>query len=158
MPQNMLGISIGTRSVGIAIFRKKQLVDWQVKSFKGKMNEQKPYMISGAILKLLREYECNEVVLRVPNKAHCYKNIILLKKHLSKSIANRKIPIHCYSLVDIKKGLDVSIRNKKELLDWAVNRYIQLRFVYEKEQKNKNSYYIKLFEAVAVLHIHIHRT
>lgn len=158
MPQNMLGISIGTRSVGIAVFRKGHLVEWQVKSFKGKMNEQKPYMISGAILKLVREYDCKEVVIRMPNKAHNYENVILLKKHLSKSLTNRRIPIYWYSLSDIKEGLDISICNKQELLDWTANNYTQLRLVYAKEKKNKNSYYVKLFEAVAALHIHIHRT
>ena len=109
MLQNMLGISIGTRSIGIAVIRRGHLLDWQVKSFKGKMNQQKLYMISGAVLKLIRENSSKEVILKMPHKSHIYTNVELLKKHLTKSLATHKIPVHTYSLSDIKTALDVSI-------------------------------------------------
>ena len=158
MLQNMLGISIGTRSIGTAVIRKGHLLDWQVKSYKGKMNQQKLHMISGSVLKLFRNYCCNEVVIKVPDKAHTYGNIVLLKKHLTKYFNTRNIQIHYYTLSDIKASLQVPVGNKQDLLQWAVERYIELQIVYRKEMSNKNSYYIKLFEAVAVLHIHIYKT
>jgi RNase H-fold protein (predicted Holliday junction resolvase) len=157
MAQSIIGISIGTRSIGIAVIRKGQLLDWQMKSFKGRMNQQKLYMISGAVLKLMREYNSSEVVFKMPDKSQAYTNIALLKKHLTKSLTAHKDSIYFYSLSDIKSSLDVSIRNKQRLLEWGASNYRQLKIVYLKELKNKNSYYIKLFEAVAVLHIHIHR-
>jgi hypothetical protein len=157
MAQSIIGISIGTRSIGIALIRNGQLLDWQVKSFKGKMNQQKLYMISGAVLKLTREYHSAEVVFRMPDKSQIYTNITLLKKHLTKALTAHKVAIHFYSLADIKSALGPTVCNKQKLLEWGADTYRQLKVIYLKEQKNKNSYYIKIFEAVAVLHIHIHR-
>ncbi len=157
MLQNTIGISIGTRTAGIVIVRGGHLIDWQVKSFKGKMNEQKLHMISGAIMKLLKEYDIKEVAMKIPHKAQSHTNVALLKKHLLKTIGSHNIPIHCYSLCDLKSSLHVSVSNKQELLEWGVGRFKELRFVYAKELKNKNSgYYIKIFEATAAVYIHIH--
>lgn len=157
MDQSIIGISIGTRSIGIALIRERQLLDWQVKSFKGKMNQQKLYMISGAVLNLMRKYNSTEVVFKMPDRSQVYENVALLKKHLTKSLMSHNVVIYFYSLTDIKTALGVSIYNKQKLLEWGAGTYKQLKVTYVKELKNKNSYYIKLFEAVAVLHIHIHR-
>lgn len=158
MPQNIIGISLGTRTTGIVIVRGGHLIDWQVKSFKGKMNRQKLFMISGAVIKLLQEYDTTEIIMKIPDKAYSYTNVVSLKKHLEKVFASRKIPIHCYTLTDIKTSLGVSISNKEQLLDWGAKQFKELRRVYAIEQRNANPYYIKLFEALAAIFIHINST
>lgn len=119
MLQGIIGISLGTRSIGIVVIRKGQLVNWQVKSFREKMNQQKLHMISGAVLKFIRENNSNTVILKMPHRDHTYATISLLKKHLLKSLITHGISVHVYSLSDIKAGLDISIFNKQDLLKWG---------------------------------------
>lgn len=156
MAQSIIGISLGTRTMGVAIMRNRHLLDWQIKTFKGVMNQQKLYMISGAILKLIKDYDAKEITIKMPHKADTHKNITTLNRHLTNILTAHNIAMHYYTLEDIKAALGVG--NKQELLTWATNgKYKELRFVYAKEQTSKNSYHIKLFEAVAALHTHIHR-
>ncbi len=154
---NSIGISIGTRSIGIAVFEKRRLEEWQIKSFKEKMSTGKLWMISDSVLKLMQDYGCTEVVFKTPNKCQTYTNVALLKKHLIKTLTEYNYSVYFYSISEIKTALGVSIKNKKKLLEWSVRTYKNLEKAYEKEQEIKNCYYIKLFEAVAVLHVHIHR-
>lgn len=158
MAHSTIGISIGTRTIGIAVISNNHLVDWQVKSFKGKMNQQKLYMISGALLSLIAQYDCTEAVFKLPDKPQSYINIIVLKKHLVKAFTRRTISLHFYCLSDIKSRIHPPIHNKQQLTTWAVAHYKELRFVHFKQKRSKTSYYSKLFEAVSVLHIHIHST
>lgn len=158
MAHTITGISIGTRTIGIAVISNGTLVDWQVKSFKGTMNQQKLHMISGAILKLIHRYDCTEAVFKLPNKAQSYISITMLKKHLMKALTRHNISLHFYYLCDIKSKIHPQICNKHQLTTWAVTHYTELRFIYLKQQRLRNPYYMKIFEAVIVLHIHIHGT
>ena len=45
-------------------------------------------------------------------------------------------------------------KTKKEVMRVLAVQYPELTFYYHKEKRNKNKYYIKLFEAVAVATLH----
>lgn len=154
----MLGISLGSRSIGIALMRNGKLVDWQVKSFTDAMNEQKLHFIAGSLMKVVREHGVASVVLKLPLAYEVHINIVTLKKHLLKAFNAKDITVECCTLRDIKTALSKTVCNKQELATCMVALYPELRFVYLQEQKARNCYYLKLFEAVAALHIHIHRT
>ncbi|OQP64753.1 hypothetical protein A3860_18515 [Niastella vici] len=154
---NSIGISIGTRSIGVAVFEKGHLLEWQVKSFKEKMSTEKLRMISDSVLKLMKDYGCTEVIFKTPYECQTYTNLAMLKKHLVKTLTTCNYSVHFYSISEIKAALGDSIKNKQKLIEWGARTYKQLGAAYEKERKIKNCYYTKLFEAVAVLHVHIHR-
>ncbi len=149
-----LGISLGVRSLGIAVLRNGCLVDWQMKSFSDAMSQQKLHVITGTVLKIVKGYGVASVVLKLPLALDTHPTLIALKRHLLKALAARSIIVHCYTLADIKASLGVAVCNKQELAAAIVTLYPELRFVYHREKGLKNRYYIKLFEAVAVLSIH----
>jgi hypothetical protein len=154
---NSIGISIGTRSIGVAIFNKGDLEEWQIKSFKKRMSTEKLYKISDSVLKFIRDYECTEVVFKMPNKCKTHTNVSLLKEYLVKTLTEYNYSIYFYSISEIKASVGVPIKNKAKLLEWGVKTYKELSKTYKQEQKIKHGYHVKLFEAVAALHVHIHR-
>lgn len=153
-----LGISLGSRSIGIAVMRNERLIDWQIKSFADAMNEQKLHIITGSILKLIRDNDIASLVLKLPLSLELHANLVALKKHLLKTCAAKGIAVTCYTLSYIKAFVGERVCNKQDLATCMVTLYPELRFVYMKEQHARNSYYLKLFEAVAALHVYIHRT
>jgi len=154
----ILGISLGSRSLGIAVMRNGKLLDWQVKSFAEAMAPQKLHMITGAVMRVVKEYDVGSVSIKLPVAFEMHTNLVALKRHLFKVLAAWSIPIHSYPLSDIKRALGDAVCNKEQLATCIATLYPELRFVYLKEQQARNPYYRKLFEAVAVLHIRITST
>lgn len=158
LQHSILGISLGSRSIGIAVMRNERLIDWQIKSFADAMNEQKLHIITGSIVRLIRDNDIASLVLKLPLSLELHANLVALKKHLLKTCASKGIAVTSYTLSDIKALVGEGVCNKQELAACMVTQYPELRFVYMKEQHARNSYYLKLFEAVAVLHIHTRNT
>ena len=153
-----LGISLGSRFLGLAIMHNQELIDWQVRSFSDAMSEQKIHMICGAILRIVTSYGITLIVLKEPLALDIHDNLLALKRHLLKLLNDRDIPVHCLSLAQIKERLQPGITNKQQLATCVTSLYPQLRFIYLKEQQIKNPYYLKIFEAVAALHVYHART
>jgi hypothetical protein len=147
-----LGISLGTRLVGIALFEGSTLVEWQTKAFPKHWSEKKLQEMCTAIRAVISHRALARVAIKVPPAPYASYPLQLLEAEIAAYTREKHIPVTCYG--DIR-SLFTNCTNKAELLSTMVNRYPSLKNEYEKEITKKHRYYLKLFEAVAVGHLAI---
>jgi len=149
MAVTILGISIGTRTIGIAAMRNGELIRYDVKIFKGKWSEKKLETILLAIEALIKHYQVKNVALKAPDPLHSSSNLVALYSHILLRIRKQELAVVEYSLEDLKIFCKVQARSKAGIMDYMVESYPELRRVYLKEVNNSHPYYIKMFEAIA---------
>lgn len=145
----VLGISIGTRTVGIAITQHDKLIDWRVKTFTTRWSTEK----RDAILKMLKEqickYSITEIVLKVPSNIQALPNLVELVRSLTKMATMVCVSIRTYTVEDLKLRY-TSERGGKEIVFSAIgHKYPELYHEYKKVKSNRKAYYAKVFEAIA---------
>lgn len=149
--KRILGISIGTSTIGLAFIKDKILIDWQMKSFVGAWSRYKMRIIELTIERYVERHKINEIAVKVPEELRSSKNIGQLIRIIKKEFTGKQIPVCLYTIMEIKT--EYGVRNKMELMECFLEKYPELKFVFEKQKQSKNKYHIKIFEAVAVAEI-----
>ena len=143
--ETTLGISIGTNTVGLVLVRYKTLVDWQVKTFHGEWSKNKEQIILNTLTKYIKQNCVTTIALKYPEPSRSSLALKSLIRLLQKHSAQNGIKVHSVGINIIKKVTDT--KNKKELTVYLVKKFPELRTMYERQEKSKNDYYIKMFEA-----------
>ena len=154
----ILGISTNTRLLGLAIINREGLVDYSIHLHKSSWSPTKANMIVTSLEPCVRRYCIKKVILSIPHEYHQTKEFKTLIVHIRKYFEAKNIPVHtetpqalhCLCLPGQKK-------TKKALMKSLTELFPELRYCYHKELRNKNKYYIKLFEAVAVAVLQVQR-
>ena len=146
-----LGLSFSTRMLGISVFNENTLVDYFLKLNKAKWSIEKLEFVLASLASCLSHYAITDVVVLLPER-HCRTT------EFEKLLAAIKSFFEEYNLstviYDVKEiyhefGSPVK-RTRNALMKRLVLFYPELEQYYQKELTNKNKYYVKLFEAVAV--------
>jgi len=147
----ILSIVPGTKYLGIALFYGSELRDWRIKVLNAKGIEEKIKKAKEIISDFIERYNPRVLTVKKLNLKRSSKNLNNLTRKI-KEVAKRKgLTIWQLELSGIKKFIAGKRRmNKKELSQIIVSRYPELLFDFKKERKNKNTYYEKMFEAVAL--------
>ena len=150
-PIKILGINPGTRYLGIAFFKGAELSDWRIKVVEGKWSEEKIDKIKTIILSLIDKYEPDVLSIKKLNPLRTSSNLIRLTAKI-KNLARKKcLQIYQYSLNDLENFFSPQDKiNKKKMADIITRDYPALCHELRKEKGNKNSYHIRMFEAVAL--------
>lgn len=147
----VLGLSLGTRKIGIAVIKNGDLKDWCVKEFKGPWNKIKLQAITFALLKPCQLYGINTVAIKTPkqNGEQVGLRRLILEMKLYAKVNNTRISY--YSRDKIKHHYCGSKKVPfMEVIKAITSRKKELVHAFQKEQKNLNGYYDSMFEAVAV--------
>jgi RNase H-fold protein (predicted Holliday junction resolvase) len=147
----ILGISIGTRTSGIAILKSGRLVAWNTISFKNEWSERKAEKIVSKYDSYLKKHKVTLLVLKIPPLTHQSEALLSLLKKLQKIISYHGCMVEYKTKQEIKHALP-EIRNTKQLMNHVVSLYPVLTPEYQQELANRNSYHAKMFEAVLVAH------
>lgn len=150
MAKTILGISPGTRIIGIAIMQNGELIDYRVKCFKYRWTKAKQSRILAYIEKLIEYYEVRVVVLKFPDPTRSSRQLEYLKEQIREMIKRKRVRTYSYATVTVKLGLGIKGTNKNGLLTHIAELYPELRKIYLKEINNRHSYYNKMFEAIAI--------
>lgn len=145
-----LGISTNTRLLGMAVINREALLDYSIHLNKSPWSPSKANLIIATLEPCVRQYCIKRVVLSSPHVHYhtpAYKALI---SSLTSYCTKNKLPLFiktpssfdCLFPQGVKKS-------KKELMKLVVELFPQLNYCYQKELRNKNKYYYKLFEAVA---------
>ena len=148
----ILGISIGTRTSGIAILNDGQLRAWNTLSFKDTWSERKGQHIIGKYEKYLKQHNVTVVVLKVPRLSHHTDAILTLLKKLESIIGYHGCMVEYKTQADIKTAIP-EIKNWKDVVEHTTALYPQLLNQKTRELSNRNNYHDKMFEAVLVAHL-----
>ena len=147
----LLGISPGTRIIGIAVIIKGELVEWKVKSFKEKWCREKQTAILSIIEKLIEHYDVKVLSLKKIDPLKSSKQLDSLVVAIEKLGKNKGIEVKGYSLADLDYGNRSGKRDGKvKLTEKIVEKYPELKKEYFKERNNRRDYYTKMFEAIAI--------
>ena len=150
LTDTILGISLGTRRVGMAIGTEQELIDWQIKVFNETYSKKKAKKIWRTIERTIEKHNIQAIglkfcqkVLRTDGLAHCLE--FITDKAISKGII-----IYFYDIQTIERYfLKTQPKNKFELATAISNKYPELRREYFK--LSKSQYQMKVFEAVGAM-------
>jgi len=149
MAATILGISLGTKLIGVAVMRDGELIEHRVRTFKKRWSKDKEKTILTYIEKLIEYYSVSHVALKTPDPLKSSKRLDQLNENV-KEIVQKKTELHNYSLPTVKLGLAIKSHNKNSFMEQIAERYPELRKIYLKEINNRHSYYERMFEAIGV--------
>src|SRR6266581_4939901 len=99
---NILGISIGTRNVGIAIIRLRKLTDYRIRTFAGKWTDEKCEAIWDVVEMAIKQHAITDITIKIPDPAHCSENIEELIDGIKELGKWFHIEVHRCTIQDIK--------------------------------------------------------
>lgn len=151
-PHTILGISPGTRIIGIAIWRQDRLTEWQIKTFKGSWTEGKLRDILYTLQRMIDSYEITSLAIKKPDLIHSSLALDKLVSELQLVAQRKKVKVKMYSLEELKKFCSSDRKfTKAQMIQFIAEKNPVLHFEYNKEQKNRNPYYVKMFEAIVAV-------
>ncbi|MGA2585651.1 MAG: crossover junction endodeoxyribonuclease RuvC [Candidatus Aminicenantales bacterium] len=150
-PLRIIGINPGTRYLGFAILYGEELMDWGIKVLAGKWKEGKIKKAIGIVSEIIDRYQPNVLAIKKLHPARRTGKLLRVAKKI-KDVARRKgLKVCQYSIKEIEKSLiEGGKLNKKNLIEEIVRRYPALSPNLGKEKVQKNLYFIRMFEAVAL--------
>jgi hypothetical protein len=146
-----LGLSFSTRMLGIAVFKENTLVDYFLKLHKAKWSVEKLELILASLASCLEHYAIGDIVILMP-EMHCQTDdFIKLLVAIKSFFEEYNLPTLVYEVTEVYREFGSPVkRTRNSLMRRLVVLYPELERYYAKELMNKNKYYVKLFEAVAV--------
>lgn len=146
---NILGISIGTRNVGLAVMRMRKLTDYRIRTFAGAWNDEKCESIWGTIEAIIKQHSITDMTVKLPPTSHQSANIRQLINGITELGKWFHIEVHTCTMQDIKELYGTSGRNAhKGLAAAIIERYPEVR-THGTKSKRSEAYNAKLYEAVA---------
>jgi len=157
-PLKIIGINPGTRYLGISVFQDSDLRDWRIKVFQEKWSVDKIKKIKKTIFGLIEDYEPNILAIKRLHPSRSSKNLKCLTAWIRESCRRKRLKVFQYSIKEMEKYfLSGEKLNKMNLVKAVASEYQELVHEFEKEKKNKNPYFQRLFEAVALTSICFHQ-
>ncbi len=154
MATTILGISPGTRSLGIGILRNTELIEWQVKTFKGRWSKEKMNMILDSIQSLIEHFKITEVAFKEVSPLRSSRNLIELTKQITVLAKKRQMLISLFTIQDLKQSIESNGKHTRDgLIEFVFEKYPMVKREYHKERNNLNPYYLRMFEAIAAAYI-----
>lgn len=147
----ILGISIGTRTSGIAIISKRGLIEWRTLSFKNSWSEQKADYIVRSYERYIKRHKVTVVALKVPPLTHQTAAIMALLEKLIALFTYHGCVVEYKTKKELKTVVP-NARNTRQLIHHAADLYPMIAPKVSKELVNRNKYHHKMAEAVLVAH------
>ncbi|HEY8931423.1 MAG TPA: hypothetical protein VIM55_19625 [Mucilaginibacter sp.] len=148
----ILGISVGTRTSGIAIISDNGLISWNTLSFKSAWTERKGEAIVQKYQKYLDHHQVTAVILKVPRTSHHTNAILTILKKIDGIVKQHGCVVAYTSQIEIKNAVP-HLKNGKDLIEHTTSLYPVLHRAQTRELTNRNNYHDKMFEAVLVAHL-----
>lgn len=145
----ILGISPGTRYIGIAFLRNGILYDWKIKSYKGIWSEEKLLKVMSYIESVIEAHVVEHIACKVPHIGRSSFGLKLLIEKITSIAEKYNAKLHLYTIKELKDLFTAGLENKSALVRYLADNLPELRHLLTKELRNKNVYYVKVFEAIA---------
>jgi len=149
--KTIMGINPGAKYLGISIFQNSDLKDWRIKAFKGKWSKEKMERVLEIISDYVFVYEVDAIAIKKLHLSKSSKELIEFTAMIEDFAYKRGLEICLYTIKDLEKYFSPKKRiNKKQLAEIIALKYPFLFHDLEKEKINRNPYYIRMFEAIAL--------
>jgi hypothetical protein len=133
------------------VFKSNTLVDYCVKLYKQKYSPDKRDLMLTSLSSCIAHYTITTIVVAIPD-AHCITSEFEdLRTAIERFAAAHEIPVIYYPVRDVYFYLGRPVQRTRLALMKRLSMFFpELSRYQEKEMRNKNKYYVKLFEAVGV--------
>ena len=153
--KTILGISPGTHTTGLALIKNNDLFEWRVKVFNEIWTEVKLERILLVIEALINKNRVEIIVLKEVDKSRSSNALKQLEFAIKTLAKDKNIPLCTYSIDDIKRECSKGSKSDKGVIvEYVLCKHPELNREYHKELGNKNPYYIKVFEAIAMAQLY----
>jgi len=150
----ILGVSPGTRTMGLAVLRRGELIEWRVKTFKGNWSKEKRDYILGTIKRMCDYFQVTAIAVKKVDPLRSSTPLNVLTAHLIAHAQRNGMPIAAYSLPELSALSGAKQRNMHgAIAELTLDAYPEVRREYLKEKNNKRKYYFKMFEAILCAHM-----
>ncbi len=150
----ILGVSAGTRYVGIAVLDGPNLIDWKVQTFKGSWSKQKEQAITEAISTICAAYAITSIALKAPDPIRSSPALLNLTEKICTCAEANGLGVYQYNLSDIFHYCHGRGKNIHEgIVAYIRERYPLFTRECIKEQQATYRYYTRMFEAILVAEI-----
>lgn len=147
----IIAINPGTRYLGIAVFEGPELLDWRVKVIKGKWSKDKQQKTLVIVRTLIERYQPDVLAIKKLHRSRSSGNLNQLVSRIKQLSKRKNLKVCQYSIKDLEAFFFGEAKaNKNKLAEILTSKYPFLRHEFNKENANKNSYHIRVFEAVAL--------
>ena len=154
----ILGLSVNTRMLGLAVISGHRLLDYEIKLRKDPWTLRKRETILTSLQPWCKHYNIKCVALSIPYEKQTSSQTKELMESIKSYFSKKKIGLCPYPAKTFQTFCqEAKVKTKKEMMRRLALQYPELSHCYRKEVSNKNKYYVKLFEAVAVATIHAQR-
>lgn len=142
----LIGISPGTRVMGLAVMHKGALLEWRVKTFKSKWSTAKQRNILNALERICVAYSVSVIAIKKLDPIRSSKQLDMLLRQFVQQSELQGRQVYRYSLAD----LDYEASTRKSLSEQVSAKHPELKQKYLRERENSSEYYTKMFEAIAI--------
>jgi len=147
----IIGINPGTRYLGIAVFDGLELMEWKIGTLEGKWSKKKMSKAIRIISELIEKHKSNFLAIKKLHPSRRSQNLARLVARIKEFSKRKGLRIFQYSIKDLEEFFIPEEKvNKKNLAEAIVSEYPVLFHELKKEKSNRNFYYIRIFEAVAL--------
>jgi len=149
--RKILAINPGTRYLGIAVFEGPELLDWQVKVINGKWSKGKQQKILVIVRTFIERYQPDILAIKKLHHSRSSGNLNQLVSRIKQHSKRKGLKVYQYAIKDLEAFFFGEAKaDKNKLAEILTSKYPFLVHDFKKEQKNKNFYHIRVFEAVAL--------
>jgi len=154
----IIGINPGKRYLGIAVLQGPELMDWRVKVLKGKWSKEKMKRAVEIISEFIDRYEPGVLAIKKLHPSRRSKNLNRLVARIKEFSRRKGLKVYQYSIKDLEGFfIQEGKLNKKNLAELIASEYPVLFYELKREKTNKNHYYFRMFEAVALASLCFHQ-
>jgi len=137
--------------MGLAVMKGGELIEWRVKTFKDSWSHGKLKDILFVIMEYVEAYKIKIIVLKKPDMHRSSEGLDKLVSELTVWAKINRMKVVSFTLSEMKRQFSKE-RNfsKAEMIKQVALQYPELYSEYNKEQRNRREYYVKMFEAIIV--------
>lgn len=147
----MIGISLGTRIIGIAIWKHGTLEDWGTKIFTGPWSARKMVHILNILETYIKNYNVSCITIKRPDSPQTSEGLEELINGIKALATRLKLAFRQYSLKDLKNYCN-GAKTKEDILSYILCHYPQVGMNMHVTKMNFN-YHMRCIEAVALVNI-----
>jgi Holliday junction resolvasome RuvABC endonuclease subunit len=150
-PLKILAINPGWRYLGIAVFADAEPMEWRLKGLKGKGIKKKLPKLREILSALIEFYHPTILSIKKLHPSRSSANLDMLAAEIKSFCRRRGLKVFSYSIQELEAFFGPAERiNKKRLAEMIVSECPALADELKRERRNRNPYFIRLFEAVAI--------
>jgi Holliday junction resolvasome RuvABC endonuclease subunit len=147
----ILAINPGSRYVGWAVMHGPDLIDWGVKVIRAKTPRRRLTIFTAILVQTLERFHPDVLAIKQIHPSRSSPCLDNVTKAVTTLARRQKLKVYEYSIGQLKRALcSEGKANKRQLAEHMATMYPALAHDLRSEKANKNPYYIKAFEAVAL--------